>query len=120
MYLKRSGQTRSKRNGDYWELVESYWTERGPRQRVVAYLGDIGEAACLGVKQAATDRVGSWQSQLFDEDVEPQWVEIDTRRIRVERVRDFGGYWLGLEVLDRLDLGAFLDRLIPQGREDVP
>jgi hypothetical protein len=51
---------------------------------VVAYLGDIGEANCLGVKQAATDRVGSWQSQLFDEDVEPQWVEIDTRRIRVE------------------------------------
>ena len=120
MYLKRSGQTRSKRNGDYWELVESYRTERGPRQRVVAYLGDIGEAACLGVKQAATDRVGSWQSQLFDEDVEPQWVEIDTRRIRVERVRDFGSYWLGLEVLDRLDLGDFLDRLIPQGREDVP
>jgi transposase len=38
----------------------------------------------------------------------------------VERVRDFGGYWLGLEVLDRLDLGDFLDRLIPQGREDVP
>ncbi len=119
MYLKRSGQTRSKKDGVYWELVESYRTDRGPRQRVVAYLGDIEEAACLGVKQAATDRVGSWQSQLFDEDEEPRWVEVDTKRIRVERVRDFGGYWLGLEVLERLDVGAFLDRLTLQGREDV-
>jgi hypothetical protein len=25
----------------YWQLEESYRTERGPRQRVVAYLGDI-------------------------------------------------------------------------------
>ena len=120
MYLKRSGQSRSKRDGVYWELVEAYRTDRGPRQRVVAYLGDIKEAACLGVKQAATDRVGSWQSQLFDEDVEPQWVEVDTKRIRVERVRDFGGYWLGLEVLERLDLSAFLDKLMPGGREYVP
>lgn len=120
MYLKRSGQTRLKRGGVYWELVESYRTDRGPRQRVVAYLGDIEDTVCLGVKQAATDRVGSWQSQLFDEDMEPQWVEVDTKRIRVERVRDFGGYWLGLEVLERLKLSAFLDRLMPPGREDVP
>ena len=43
-----------KRDGVYWELVESYRTERGPRQRIVSYLGNVGEARRLGVQQAAT------------------------------------------------------------------
>ncbi len=120
MYLKRCGQTRSKRDSVYWELVESYRTERGPRQRVVAYLGDIEEPVCLGVKQAATDQTGSWQSRLFDEEPEPEWVEVDTRRLRVEGVRDFGGCWLGLHVSEQLGLIPLLDRLMGQGREDVP
>lgn len=87
---------------------------------MVAYLGDIGEAARVGVKQAAMDRVGSWQSRLFDEGSEPEWIEVDTRHIRVERVRDFGGCWLGLHVLEKLGLITFIDGLIPHGREDVP
>jgi hypothetical protein len=37
----------------YWALVESYRTEHGPRQRVVAYLGRLDEEGRLGVQQAA-------------------------------------------------------------------
>jgi transposase len=120
MYLKRCGQTKAKRDGVYWELVESYRTERGPRQRVVAYLGDIAEASRLGLKQAATNQTDSWQSRLFDAEGEPEWVEVDTKRVRVERVRDFGGYWLGLEVADKLGLITLLEQLLPEGREDIP
>ena len=120
MYLRRCRRTRGQRDHVYWELVESYRTERGPRQRVVAYLGDVGEAKRLGVKQAAKGEGGSWQSRLFDEEGEPEWVEIDTRRVRVERVRDFGGCWLGLEIADRLDLIPLLERLLPEGKEDIP
>lgn len=120
MYLKRCGQTRMKRDGVYWELVESYRTERGPRQRVVAYLGDIVEGSCLGVKQVAVNQVGSWQSRLFDEGPEPEWVEVDARRLKIERVRDFGGYWLGLHVSEQLGLISLLEQLMPQGREDIP
>ena len=120
MYLKRCGQTRSKGDGVYWELVESCRTERGPRQRVVAYLGDVTEGKRLGVQQAARGATGSWQSRLFDEEGEPEWVEIDTTRVRAERVRDFGGYWLGLEVADKLGLISLLDQLLPQGREQIP
>ncbi|MBI2861643.1 MAG: IS1634 family transposase [Chloroflexi bacterium] len=120
MYLKRSGQTKVRKDGVYWELVESYRTERGPRQRVVAYLGDLEKAACLGVKQAAMGQVGSWQRHLFDEEGEPEWVEVDSKRVRVERVRDFGGCWLGLQMVDKLDLIPLLDRLMPQGREEIP
>ena len=104
----------------YWELVESYRTEQGPRQRVVAYLGGITEGLRLGVKQLAMDRVGSWQGQLFDEAPEPEWVEVDTRRLRVEGIRDFGGCWLGLHVSEQLGLITLLDELMPQGREDIP
>ncbi len=86
----------------------------------MAYLGDMKEAACLGMKQTVAGRTGSWQGRLFDEDLEPEWVEVDTKRIRVEWVRDFGGYWLGLEVAEKLELGAQLDRLMPRGREGVP
>ncbi len=120
MYLKRCGQTRAARDGIYWELVESYRTKCGPRQRVVAYLGEVGAAPRHGVCQAATGKENSWQSRLFDEEGEPEWVEIDAKRVRAERVRDFGGYWLGLEVADRLGLVSLLDTLLPQGREDIP
>lgn len=87
---------------------------------MVAYLGDLEKAACLGVKEAAEGRIGSWQRELFDEAGEPEWVEVDTKRIRVERVRDFGGYWLGLQMVDRLDLIPLLERLMPRGREEIP
>lgn len=63
---------------------------------------------------------GSWQSHLFDEEGEPEWVEVDAKRVRAERVRDFGGYWLGLEVAGRLGLVSLLGTLLPQWREDIP
>lgn len=120
MYLRRCGQTKARKEGVYWELVESYRTERGPRQRVVAYLGDVAEAERLGIEQAARGKGYYWQSRLFDERGEPEWVEVDTNRVRVERVRDFGGYWLGLELAERLDLIGLLERLMPPGREEIP
>ena len=119
MYLRRCGLTKAKRDHTYWELVESYRTERGPRQRVVAYLGEIAPSTALGVKQAATHKAGSWQSRLFDEEGEPEWVEVDSKRVRVEGVRDFGGCWLGLEVSERLGLIPLLQRLLPAGQEDI-
>ncbi|MDP2730350.1 MAG: IS1634 family transposase [Dehalococcoidales bacterium] len=119
MYLKRCGPVKSKKEQVYWELVESYRTERGPRQRVVAYLGDINRAEGEGIKRAAEGKKGYWQARLFDAEGEPEWVEVDTKRVKVGRVRDFGGYWLGLEILDRLELTSFLEETIPHGREDI-
>ena len=119
MYLKRCGPSKGKKEHVYWELVESYRTERGPRQQVVAYLGDINQAECTGVKQAAEKKKGYWQSLLFDAEGEPEWVEVDTKRIRVGKVRDFGGYWLGLQMLEKLELTSFLELTIPHGREDI-
>ncbi len=86
---------------------------------MVAYLGDINQAEGIAVKQAAEEKQGYWQSRLFDETGEPEWVEVDSKRVRVGRVRDFGGYWLGLIMLDKLELTSFLEQTLPYGREDI-
>jgi len=99
-------------------VVESYRTERGPRQRIVAYLGDMEEAARQGVVQAARG-ARTHQPRLLDE-VAPEWVEVDAKRLRVERVRDFGGPWLGLQVLEKLELVEFLESVLAPGREEIP
>jgi len=120
MYLRRCGKTRSGAEQKHWQLVESVRTERGPRQRVVAYLGSMDEPAREGIRLGALDKTGVLQRQLFDEDLEPEWAVIDTKRVRVERSRDFGGSWLALKILDILGLSELFEAAIPSGREDVP
>ena len=101
-------------------MVESRRTSRGPRQHVVAYLGDLQESVRVGVKEAAAGNFEHrHQKELFS-DLEPRWVEIDVSRVRVERNRLFGGVWLGLEVAKRLELVSFLEKITPQGREQIP
>lgn len=119
MYLRRCRAGKSQKEKVYWQLVESYRSERGPRQRVVAYLGDTEESLRLGIREAATSRIGIQQTQLFSKTPEPEWVEVDTKCVRVERVRDFGGYWLGLQVLDKLGINGFLEKIIEQGHEEI-
>lgn len=120
MYLRRCRGNKGKSNPVYWQLVESYRTERGPRQRVVAYLSDIPQALRLGIEQAATGQLGIYQPPLLGDDRQPEWVEVDVSRVRVERVCDFGGYWLGLQAAEKLELPAFLRSALPPGREDIP
>ncbi len=119
MYLRKCRSTQRNKGHVYWQLVESYRTGRGPRQRVVAYLGDINPAEGVVVKQAAEGKTGYWQSRLFDTTGEPEWVEVDTKRVKVSNIRDFGGYWLGLQMLDKLELPAFLEQTLIRGREDI-
>jgi transposase len=119
MFIRPCYRTKNGKRHAYWALMESYRTERGPRQRVVAYLGQLDERGRLGVKQAAEGNRRSRQKRLFD-DVEPEWVEVDIRRVRVENRRDFGGPWLGLELIRQLGLKEFFEETIPQGREQIP
>lgn len=120
MYLRKCRKKAAEAQYTYWQLVESHRTERGPRQRVVAYLSDLQEALRLGVAEAASGRNRVHQDSLLADDVSPEWVEVDTSRVRVERVLDFGAYWLGTELMGRLGLRELLDTLLEAGHEDVP
>jgi transposase len=101
----------------YWALVESYRTEQGPRQRTVAYLGQMDHQGRLGVQQLAEGR-SSHQRELF-EDVQPEWVEIDARRIQIENCRQFGACWLALRLLDKLGIASLFKTIMPPGKEDI-
>ena len=113
-YRKKDG----KRHG-YWALVESYRSSRGPRQRVVAYLGEMDEAGRLGIHQQAAGAAAVAQRGLF-RGVEPLWVEVDLQRIAVERKRALGGPWIGLQLCRQVGLIDFLERALPTGREEIP
>jgi transposase len=113
----------------YWALVESYRTERGPRQRVVAYLGQLDEEGRLGVQEAAAPQVRgderqqrlSFADERSDEcsaDSKPRWVTVNASAVRVENCVQFGGPWLALQLIKKLGLDDFLRRL-PANQTDV-
>jgi transposase len=115
LYRRRDGQREA-----YWALVESYRTQRGPRQRTVAYLGLMDEAGRLGVEQAADPQPPAFQHELFPQTkTEPRFVEVDRARMRVENCRQFGAPWLALELIKQLGLHEFLERALPSGQEHV-
>ena len=105
---------------EYWALVESYRTVRGPRERIVAYLGDLAADLRRGVQAAAQPPPQAQPLSLFEAPPPPQWVEVDVNGVRLERCRRFGGPWLGLQVLQQLGLPDFLAQVMPTGRETIP
>jgi transposase len=116
MYLRRCYRNKDGKRHAYWALVESYRTARGPRQRVVAWLGELDEQGRLAIRKEGEE--ARYQGHLF-EDKKPIWIEVDVQRIAVERTRRFGGPWLGLELLRKLGLDSFIAQTVPSGREDV-
>jgi transposase len=111
-YRKQDGT-----QSEYWQLIESYRTERGPRQRVVAHLGDLAEPERMGVQNAAEGHPPHQQS-LF-EDASPTWVEVNVKGVYVTRSRKFGDVWLALEVMQKLGLQEFFHRVLPSPRAKV-
>jgi len=119
VYLRKCYRARDGKRHAYWALVKSVRTAKGPRQEVVAYLGDLDEAGRLGVQQAASGDRSAGQPNLFDTPA-PRYVEVDLSGVVVEGTRKFGGPWLALQLINKLGLRDELDRLMPVGREDVP
>ncbi len=120
MFLRPCFRLKSGKRHAYWALVEAVRTERGPRQRVVAYLGDIEEAERLGVRQAAEPRTTrDRQQSLFEERTVPQHAEVDLSKVRVENCREFGGPWLAWQLIQQLGLDNFLKQAIPAGKADI-
>ncbi len=88
MFLKRCTRKKNGKPHTYWQLVESYRTSRGPRHRVVAYLGELDGSEHRGRGRLALQLDGkaaarARQLMLFDnlstdhDDPVPQYVEVD-------------------------------------------
>jgi len=118
MYLRPIYRNKDGKRHAYWALMESVRTARGPRSHVVAYLGVLPETERRGICDAAQDHLPV-QAGLFEESA-ASWVEVDTAGLRVERLRAFGGPWLGRELLRMVGLDSFLESVLAQGREEIP
>jgi transposase len=126
MYLRRYERRAGKRRRTYWALVESVRTGQGSRQRVVAYLGELGRSEQSGWAQLGRNLSGKQRPtrSLFDpphyddpSDEEPVLVRL--RDVRMERLRDFGDVWMAWGLWRLLELDRLLDGVAPAGREEV-
>jgi len=130
MFLKRNRRKKDGETYEYWSLVETVRTAKGPRHRVVVSLGKApgldrhtrrGWEDILDMLDGVESRERSEQMELGDDvtDEPPQssaqWAQVDVTGISVERVRDFGGVFLALALWPRLGLHTFLDAFVEAG-----
>jgi len=128
MFLRRNRRTVNGECYEYWTLVRTVRTAKGPRQEIVATLGKepgLESRTRHGWEQVAdllegrTPAVqGEWERRV-DSASPAQWAEVDLRGVRVERVREFGQVYLGLSLWRRLGLHTLLEQLIEAGGEEV-
>lgn len=121
MFLRKNIKEKDGKRHVYWTLVETFRTPKGPRQRIVSYLGDLNEESQEGYKTLASNLNGeaTKQLELFEVIKPVAAISIYPERIRVERVRDFGNVWLGCSLWRILELDKFFERRIDKGREAV-
>src|SRR3974377_1267943 len=114
---------------EYWTLVRSVRTAKGPRQEIVATLGKAPgwESGVRHGWEAVADLLEGRQpteqgelGQKLEPAAPTQWAQVDLQGVRVERVRDFGQVYLALSLWRRLGLHTLLRELIKPGREAVP
>jgi transposase len=123
VFLRRCYRVHQGQRHAYWALVESYRTARGPRQRLISYLGNLQEPVRRGVLLAAGGSPLAAQLPLpgaAGAEQEPaEWVEVDVHRVRVERSRGFGGAWVALQVAEKLGLPTFLQETVTRRCEEI-
>jgi transposase len=125
MFLKRSRRKKRGETYESWSLVESVRTARGPRQRVVATLGKLPGLdieSRVGWEHIADILDGKAKpADFLNMPAEPQeWATVNTRGMRVERLRRFGDVYLALALWRRLKLDAFFNEAMESGREEIP
>lgn len=125
MHLKPHRKRVNGETYEYWSLVESVRTERGPRHRTVAFIGKeagLDRATRVGWEHIASILDGSSRQEDFLEGSRPdppQWATVDVSRVSVERLREFGAPYLGLALWRRLGLDTFFEDAIEAGREEI-
>ena len=128
MFLKRCSRRKCGKEHVYWQLVESLRTARGPRHRVVAYLGELASGERRGWARLGRTLDGKPVSKLRqltlfegpDEgEAVPEEVEVSLHGVRVARTRDFGEVFLAYSLWRILELDEVLGETLSGGRERI-
>lgn len=125
MFLRRYTKTKDGKQHTYYALVESVRTDAGPRQQIVAYLGELNHDQERRWQRTVVfhNRQGEAQQlRLFpDDDTVPLPDDPDIVRIRLSSVgwtnpRSFGDVWLARWLWHTLHLDEIVARHVPQGK----
>lgn len=128
MFLRRYCRTKDGKKHFYYALVECVRTAAGPRQNVVAHLGELNHDQERRWQRTVTfyNRQGDAQQlRLFPDDDEiPLPDDPDVVRIRLGSVgwrngRRFGDVWLAHWLWRYVGLDKIVARRLPQGKETV-
>lgn len=128
MFLRAHGRKKDGKEHAYWSLVETVRTPDGPRQKTLCYLGELNDssqARWLKTIEVFNEQGEAQQLKLFPSHVEPppddpQVARVLVNRVRLERTRQFGSCWLGLELWKRLGLDRFFEDTADEHEAGVP
>jgi transposase len=128
MFLRPYRKIKDGKLHTYYALVESVRTDAGPRQHIIAYLGELNHDQQRRWQRTVVfhNRQGEAQQlRLFpDDDTVPLPDDPDIVRIRLGSVgwtnpRNFGDIWLARWLWHTLHLDEIVARHVPQGRHTV-
>lgn len=128
MFLRPNRRTKDGKDHTYWSLVETVRTADGPRQKTLCYLGELNSSAqarWVTTIEVFNEQGEAQQLKLFPSHVEPpaddpQVARVLLNRVRLERTRQFGACYLGLELWKRLQLDRFFESTVDAHDADVP
>jgi transposase len=128
MFLRSHGRKKDGKDHTYWSLVETMRTPDGPRQKTLCYLGELNSSAqarWLTTVEVFNEQGETQQLKLFPSHVEPppddpQVARVLLNKVRLERTRQFGSCFLGLELWKRLELDRFFEQAVDGESADVP
>src|SRR6266851_4666221 len=128
MFLRPHSRNKDGKDHIYWSLVETVRTPDGPRQKTLCYLGELNSSAqarWLTTVEVFNEQGEAQQLKLFPSHVappadDPQVARVLLNKVRLERTRQFGGCFLGLELWKRLELDCFFERTMDGEQADVP
>lgn len=127
MFLRPNNRTKDGKPHTYWSLVETVRTPDGPRQRTLCYLGELngsGQARWLKTIEVFNEHGESRQLKLFPSEVEapeddPNVARVLLNKVRLERSRQFGNCYVGLNLWKWLELDRFYEELVDEEPADV-
>src|SRR6201998_130244 len=128
MFLRPNYRSKDGKDHTYWSLVETVRTPDGPRQKTLCYLGELNGSAqtrWLKTIEVFNEQGEAPQLKLFPSHVEapaddPQVARVLLNKVRLERTRQFGACYLGLELWKRLELDRFFEQALDRAPADVP
>ena len=126
--LRPNHRDKDGKDHTYWSLVETVRTPDGPRQKTLCYLSELNSSAqvrWLRTVAVFNEQGETQQLKFFPSDVEPppddpQVARVLLNKARLERTRQFGGCYLGLELRKRLELDRFFEQTVDDDPADVP